>query len=81
MPGFEVVGKEEQEAVNEIFTKSNGVVFAHGFDAMRNNIFRVRDFEQVVCKKFKSSYAQAVSSGSTALKVALKALGVNQVMK
>jgi len=76
MPGFEVVGKEEQEAVNEIFTKSNGVVFAHGFDALRDNIFRVRDFEKEVATKVGSTYAQAVSSGSTALKVALKAMGV-----
>jgi len=76
MPGFEVVGKEEQEAVNEIFTKSNGVVFAHGFDTLRDNIFRVRDFEKEVATKVGSTYAQAVSSGSTALKVALKAMGV-----
>jgi len=78
MPGFELVGKEEQEAVNEIFEKSNGVVFAHGFDALRNNIFRVRDLEKEVSKKVNSSYAQAVSSGSSALKVALKALGVKK---
>ena len=76
MPGFELVGQEEQDAVNEIFEKSNGVVFAHGFDALRNNIFRVRDLEKEVANKVNSKYAQAVSSGSTALKVALKALGV-----
>ena len=76
MPGFELVGKEEQDAVNEVFEKSNGVVFAHGFDALRNNIFRVRDLEKEVASKVGSNYAQAVSSGSTALKVALKALGV-----
>ncbi len=78
MPGFELVGKEEQDAVNEIFEKSNGVVFAHGFDALRNNIFRVRDLEKEVACKVGSNYAQAVSSGSTALKVALKALGVKK---
>jgi len=76
MPGFELVGKEEQDAINEIFEQSNGVVFAHGFDALRNHIFRVRDLEKVVAKKVGSRYAQAVSSGSAALKVALKALGV-----
>ena len=78
MPGFELVGKEEQEAVNEIFEKSNGVVFAHGFDALRNNIFRVRDLEKELSSKVDVGYAQAVSSGSTALKVALKAMGVKR---
>jgi 8-amino-3,8-dideoxy-alpha-D-manno-octulosonate transaminase len=76
MPGFELVGKEEQEAVNEVFEKSAGVVFAHGFDALRNNIFRVRDLEKEFSKKVEAKYSQAVSSGSAALKVALKALGV-----
>lgn len=76
MPGFELVGKEEQDALNEIFELSNGVVFAHGFDVLRNHIFRVRDLEKEVAKKVGTRYAQAVSSGSAALKVALKALGV-----
>lgn len=76
MPGFELVGKEEQDAINEIFEKSNGVVFAHGFDVLRNHIFRVRDLEKEVRTKVGTVYAQAVSSGSAALKVALKALGV-----
>jgi 8-amino-3,8-dideoxy-alpha-D-manno-octulosonate transaminase len=76
VPGFEVVGREEQEAINEVFEKSAGVVFAHGFDALRNNIFRVRDLEKEFSKKVETKYAQAVSSGSAALKVALKALGV-----
>ncbi len=76
MPGFELVGQEEQAAINEIFEKSNGVVFAHGFDSLRNNIYRVRDLEKEVGRKVDSTYAQAVSSGSAALKVALKALGV-----
>jgi len=76
MPGFELVGKEEQDAINEIFEQSNGVVFAHGFDALRNHIFRVRDLEKEVANKVGTRYAQAVSSGSAALKVALKALGV-----
>jgi 8-amino-3,8-dideoxy-alpha-D-manno-octulosonate transaminase len=78
VPGFELVGKEEQDAVNEIFEKSNGVVFAHGFDALRDNIFRVREFEKELAQKVGVEYAQAVSSGSTALKVALKAMGVKR---
>ena len=39
MPGFEIIGKEERNAVIDVFDKSNGVLFAHGFDERRNHIF------------------------------------------
>jgi len=78
MPGFEVFGKEEQEAINELFEINGGVMFAHGFDAIRNSVFRVRDFEKAFAEKANIPFAQAVSSGSAALKVALKALGIKK---
>ena len=53
MPGFELVGKKENKALNDIFKKSNGVLFGHAFDKQRKNIFRVRNFEKLVCKKLK----------------------------
>ena len=53
MPGFELVGKKENKALNDIFKKSNGVLFGHAFDKQRKNIFRVRNFEKFVCKKLK----------------------------
>ena len=74
MPGFELIGKEEQKAVNKIFD-DGGVLFAHGFDAMRNN-FHVREFESMTAKKLNCEHALAVSSGTAAIKIALKALGV-----
>ena len=46
MPGFELIGKEEQQALNDIFETSGGVLFAHGFDVKRNGRFRVREFEK-----------------------------------
>lgn len=76
MPGFEVFGEEERAALNEIFDKSGGVVFAHGFGPMRNEIYRVRDFETAFAKKMNSKHGQAVSSGTAALSVALSALGL-----
>lgn len=76
MPGFEVFGKEEREAINRLFELNGGVLFAHGFDAMRKGIYRVREFESAFAKHFGVPYAQAVSSGSAALKVAMKALGI-----
>ncbi len=76
MPGYELVGKEEKDAILEIFEQSNGVMFAHGFDARRNHIFRVRNFEQAFAKKLNSPHALAVSSGTTALMTAIHALGI-----
>jgi len=74
VPGFELIGKEEQEAVNEIFN-DGGILFAHGFDALRRN-FHVREFEAITGEYFECKHALAVSSGTAAIKVALKALGV-----
>ena len=41
MSGNEIIGKEELNQIKKVFTQSNGVLFAHGFDERRNNIFRV----------------------------------------
>lgn len=76
MPGYEVFGEDERNAINEIFDGNGGILFAHGFDAMRNGIYKVRDFESALARKFDVSHAQAVSSGSAALRVALAALNV-----
>jgi 8-amino-3,8-dideoxy-alpha-D-manno-octulosonate transaminase len=76
MPGHELVGKEELDEIKKIFKQSDGVLFAHGFDQRRKNIFRVRKFEKEISKLFKSKYVQCVSSGTAALKIALKSAGV-----
>ena len=76
MPGYELFGKEEREAALEIFDESGGVLFAHGFDALRNGRYRVREFEQKFSYSFGAPYALAVSSGSAALKIALVALEI-----
>ena len=47
-PGNELIDKKELGEIKEIFTKSDGVLFAHGFDKRRKNIFRVRNFEKKV---------------------------------
>lgn len=75
MPGFEVIGKEELDQVTEVFTKS-GILFRHGFDAVRNGIYKVRDFENAFKAKFGVVDALAVTSGSSALRVALAAAGI-----
>ena len=36
-PGNELIDKKELGEIKEIFTKSDGVLFAHGFDKRRKN--------------------------------------------
>lgn len=75
MPGFELIGKEEFKEIQNLF-KDSGILFRHGFDALRNNIYKVRDFEKNFAFRMGVKDALAVSSGTAALKVALKALGI-----
>ena len=75
MPGFELIGQEERDAVNKLFD-DGGVLFAHGFDSLRKNRYHVRELEAEFAKCLGVKYAQAVSSGTAALKIALIALGV-----
>ena len=74
MPGFEVFGKEEQDAINKLFDINGGIIFAHGFDAIRKGVYRVREFENAVVKRMQVKYAQAVASCTAALRVALAAI-------
>lgn len=76
MPGWELFGDEEKNAITELFDLNGGVMFAHGFPAQRKNIFRVREFEAAVSAYSGAAYCQAVSSGTAALLVGLKALGI-----
>ncbi len=73
MPGFEVIGKEEQSEVNSVFA-SGGILFRHGFDQLRNGCYKVKDFERNFAEIMGAPYALAVSSGTAALRVALAAL-------
>ncbi len=72
------MGVEEKESLNEIFETSNGVLFPHGFDALRNGRFRVREFEKAFSDKFSCKHTQAVTSGTIAQLVAMVAMGIKQ---
>jgi len=78
VPGFELYGPDERAAILEWFDSNNGVMFAHGYDALRKGVFKVREFEREVARRLDSPYALAVSNGSAALLVALRALGVRR---
>jgi len=66
MPGFELVGEEEREAVNDIFDEKS--LFYNGK--------RVREFEKQFANYMGVKYAVAVSSGTAAIKTALVAAGI-----
>jgi len=75
MPGYEWIGEEESEQVASIFA-NGGVLFRHGFDSLRKGSYKVLEFEKKFSKHVGVSEALAVTSGTSALKIALKALGV-----
>jgi len=75
MPGYELIGKSERDAVNEVFDRG-GILYRYGFDDARKQVFRVAEFEQAFARAFGARYAQAVTSGTAALKTALFALGI-----
>jgi 8-amino-3,8-dideoxy-alpha-D-manno-octulosonate transaminase len=75
MPGFEIIGDEELAEVKDVFARG-GILFRHGFDALRNDCYKVCAFEQAFAGAMGVNYALAVSSGTAALRVALAALGI-----
>lgn len=74
MPGFEIFGEEEKKEIMDVL--DTGVLFRYEFNEQRNGVFKVREFEEKFAKYCGTSQAQAVTSGTAALKVALTALGV-----
>jgi 8-amino-3,8-dideoxy-alpha-D-manno-octulosonate transaminase len=77
MPGYEVMGPEELAEIQDIFA-NGGVLFRHGFDGLRNQRYKVQQFEQEFSKFLGVKYALAVSSGTAALRVALAALDIGE---
>lgn len=75
MPGYELIGNEELEEIQDVFARG-GVLFRHGFDALRNDCYKVRQFEQEFAATMGIKHALAVTSGTAALRVALAALGI-----
>jgi len=75
MAGWELIGKSERKALVNLISKENRILLAHGFDSIRKK-YHVRDFEKLCSKKFNSKYCVCVSSGTAAIKIGLKALGV-----
>ncbi len=78
MPGYELIDSEEENQISKVFKEGNGVLFRHGFENIRNNSFKVAEFEKKFATYFKTNYSLAVSSGTAALRVALAALNIGR---
>jgi 8-amino-3,8-dideoxy-alpha-D-manno-octulosonate transaminase len=74
MPGFEFWGAEERKEVNDVL--ETGILMRYGFDSPRKGIWKAKELEQEICKRFGSQYAQLTSSGTSALTTAMAALGI-----
>ena len=75
MPGFELIGKEEKRELDNLMDNS-GILFRHGFDNLRNGVYKTREFEKNFSNQMNVQDALAVTSGTAALLVALKAFGI-----
>jgi 8-amino-3,8-dideoxy-alpha-D-manno-octulosonate transaminase len=74
MAGAELIGKEEIKEVMDVL--ETGVLMRYGFDKERKGVFKVREFEEAFATYCRAQYALGVTSGSSALKVALTAMDV-----
>lgn len=74
MPGNEIFGKEEITEVMDVL--ETGVLMRYGFDQERKGIYKVRQFEEEFVRYMGASHALGVTSGSTALKIALAAMDI-----
>ena len=57
MPGYELIGEEELNESIDVF-KNGGILFRQGFDNLRNNTYKVDEFERAFSNKLKTKYAQ-----------------------
>lgn len=74
MPGFEVFGDEERKEVNDVL--NSGILMRYGFEGMRNGHWKAKEFENNFAERMEVQYCQLVSSGTSALTVALAAAGI-----
>ncbi len=74
MPGYEWIGDKERNQVNQVF--DTGILCRYEFKDERKGVYKVKEFEEAFARFNGTPYAQTVTSGSTALKVALAALGI-----
>ena len=77
MPGYELMGKEELAEIQDVFSRG-AVLFRQGFEGLRKNCYKVRDFEKAFAAAMGAGHALAVTSGTAALRTALATLGIGK---
>ena len=74
MPGFELFGKAEKKEVQDVL--NSGILMRYGFDSMRQGHWKAKELEKEIESKFNVQYAQLVSSGTSAVSLALASAGI-----
>ncbi|MDT0607766.1 DegT/DnrJ/EryC1/StrS family aminotransferase [Croceitalea rosinachiae] len=74
MPGFELFGEKEKAEVQDVL--DNGVLMRYGFDGLRNGHWKAKELEKALAVRMRTKYAQVVSSGTSALTIALVSAGI-----
>lgn len=74
MPGNELFGDAERKEVMDVL--ETGILMRYGFDAKRNNVWKCKELEEIMCKRFDTKYCQLTTSGTTALNTALAVAGI-----
>ena len=68
MPGYELINHNEVKALKKVFSDKKNFISKN----------KVLEFSNLIKKKTKSKYCQLVTSGTAAIKIALKAVGVKR---
>ena len=71
VPGFEMFGKEEFDALVELWDRSGGIGFRY-----KPGAYAAAEFEKRFAERVAARYAHAVSSGTAAIGTVLAAVGV-----
>lgn len=74
MPGFEIFDDAEKNQINEVMNQ--GFTFRYNFDGMRNDVWKARELEGLICDTLNVQHTHLVSSGTAALSTALMAAGI-----
>jgi hypothetical protein len=51
MPGFERLGEEEKRQILDVL--DTGVLFRYEFGDQRNGIYKVKEFEEKICRLYR----------------------------